>query len=271
MIPSLERIDRTLQAELAYTLSRLKVLERIPGNPIGVAYRRIDENAMALMARHLPVEPFNSVVGLRKGHQRHIEAVVAWYRDNQSKGHVQVVPGLCDHGLTRELARHGYFQSGFHVSLIGEPQNFASVASEIPVEPVTSAALMEEFLDAYVAGWTIGEQHRDQFKANVRPWLAEPGWSLYLARIDGRAAGAAILYLHDKVGYCADAATDPAFRGRGLHTALLHRRIRDAGAAGAEFVCSGAAFLSQSHRNMERIGLRTQFVRALWTPLPEGP
>ena len=257
MIPSLERIDRTLQAELAYTLSRLKVLERIPGNPIGVAYRRIDENAMALMARHLPVEPFNSVVGLRKGHERHIESLVDWYRDNEVKGRVQIVPGLCDDGLTRELARHGYFQSGFHVSLIAEPRKFTSVASEIPVEPVTSAALLEEFLDAYVAGWNIDDEHRDQFKANVRPWLVEPGWSLYLARIDGRAAGAAVLYLHDKVGYCADAATNPAFRGRGLHTALLQRRIRDAAAAGAEFVCSGAAFLSQSHRNMERIGLRT--------------
>jgi hypothetical protein len=37
--------------------------------------------------------------------------------------------------------------------------------------------------------------------------------------------------------------------------------------AGAEYVCSGAAFLSTSHRNMVRAGMALQFVRALWTPV----
>ena len=37
--------------------------------------------------------------------------------------------------------------------------------------------------------------------------------------------------------------------------------------AGVDFVCGGAEFLSQSHRNMERAGMRVQFVRALWTAL----
>jgi GNAT superfamily N-acetyltransferase len=101
----------------------------------------------------------------------------------------------------------------------------------------------------------------------VRPWLHEPGWSLYLARVDGRPAAAATLYIRNKVGYCADATTDPAFRGRGLHGALLATRIRAAHVAGVDFVCSGAEFLSESHRNMERVGMRIQFVRAIWTAL----
>jgi hypothetical protein len=33
------------------------------------------------------------------------------------------------------------------------------------------------------------------------------------------------------------------------------------------FVCSGAYYLSDSHRNMERAGMRVQFTRAVWTPL----
>jgi len=59
------------------------------------------------------------------------------------------------------------------------------------------------------------------FKANVRGWLGQnrlvalPG-----ARSTGKPAATAILYVADKVGYCADAATDPAF-GRGLQAALL--------------------------------------------------
>jgi ribosomal protein S18 acetylase RimI-like enzyme len=118
-----------------------------------------------------------------------------------------------------------------------------------------------------VAGWQIPQAQHRQFKSNVRPWREQPGWSLYLARVDGRPAASAILFVRDKAAYLADAATDPQFRGRGLQTALLRRRIADAKAAGVDFVCSGAAYLSASHRNMERVGMRIQFVRAIWTAL----
>jgi GNAT superfamily N-acetyltransferase len=127
---------------------------------------------------------------------------------------------------------------------------------------------MEDFLRAYVAGWGFPAKDHERFKANVRPWLGQPGWSLYLARQDGQPAAAATLFLHGTVGYLADACTDPAFRRRGLHTALLRRRIADARRAGADLVFSGAEFLSGSYRDMQRIDMQLAFVRAVWTPLP---
>jgi ribosomal protein S18 acetylase RimI-like enzyme len=78
-------------------------------------------------------------------------------------------------------------------------------------------------------------------------WMAHP-------------VAAATLYLHDHIGYLADATTNPLFRRRGLQSALLRRRIRDAAASGAHIVFSGAAPLSTSHRNMERAGMRMHFV-----------
>ena len=148
-------------------------------------------------------------------------------------------------------------------------QNLDAAAPVLPpgveIEPVGNPALLDDFFDAYVAGWRFERGDRGAFKANVREWLGRPGWSLYLARVDGRPAAAATLFMHEKTGYCADAATDPGFRGRGLHRALLAQRIAAAAAAGADFVCGGANFLSASHRNMERAGMRVQFVRALWT------
>jgi GNAT superfamily N-acetyltransferase len=152
----------------------MRVLERIEGNPVGIAYRKAGKSGCALLARHLPVPSFNAIIGLAPG----------------------------DEG----------------------------------------------------------------FKRNVRPWLDQPGWSLFLGRVDGKAAAAAILYLREGFGYLADATTDPAYRGRGLQTALLAHRLRHAADAGAEYVCSGATFLSSSHRNMVRAGMTLQFVRALWTP-----
>lgn len=262
LLPSLDKVRRTLATEAAYTLARLQVLERIPGNPIGVAWRLLNDGVVAMMARHLPVPGFNAVIGLGAGHEAHVAPLVQWYRDAGVEAQFETVPGLYDAALGRVLTRHGYFHAGFHTSLICDPQAAIADVGTAAVERVTTPAVMEEFLDAYVAAREI--PNGAQFKANVRPWLGLPGWQLYLARADGRPAAVGILYLHDKVGYCADAATDPAFRGRGLQAALLRRRIADAHAAGVDFVCSGADYLSISHRNMERADMRVQFVRALW-------
>lgn len=265
LVPCLDLVRRTVEAEAAYTLSRIQVLERLPGNPVGIAYRQPADGLVALMARHLPVPSFNSVVGLRAEHQQLIGPLVAWYRDHGVKGRFELVPGLDDPALGRELARLGYYQSSFHVSLICDPDPQSENVDGIFVERIADAAGLEEFLDTHAAGWSIPDPLG--FKANVRGWLGQEGWSLYLARTGGKAAATGVLYIRGKVGYCADAATVPAFRGRGLQTALLRRRISDASAASIDFVCSGASYLSASHRNMERVGMRVQFVRALWTPL----
>jgi hypothetical protein len=262
LIPSADLLHRTVEVETAYTLSRLRVIERLPGNPVGVAYRRLDDGVTALMARHLPY--FNAVTGLRAGLQHHIEPLVEWYRDAGVETKFEIVPGAYDAALGRELARLGFFQAEFHASLICEPKVDAD-AGDTAVRQVTTAEALEDFLDAYIAGRQIPDG--DGFKANVRPWLEEPGWRLYLARADGRPAAVGILYLSHGVGYCADAATDPVFRGRGLQGALLRRRIADASRDGVDFVCSGAEYLSTSHRNMERAGMRVQFTRTSWRQL----
>jgi ribosomal protein S18 acetylase RimI-like enzyme len=264
--PSLDLARRVNDATLAYTLARMKILERIPGNPIGIGYQTIG-GATALMAGNLPSASFNCVVGLRGGEAHCVQPLVDWYRERGATACFEIAAGDYDPALGRELARLGFFQSGFHAALIGERDEYTSLPSESSVALVANMSDMEDFLDAYVAGWGVPEAMRGQFKANVRPWLGETGWSLYVARIAGRPVAAAILFVHSGVGYLADSATDPAFRGQGLHTALLYRRMHDASAAGVDLVCSGAAFLSTSHRNMERAGMRLLFLRAIWTPL----
>jgi ribosomal protein S18 acetylase RimI-like enzyme len=262
LISSIDVLQRTLAADISYTVSRMKVLEVIPGNPIGIAYRWFDECSVALMAR-LP--SFCRVVGLRPGHDHHIEPLVRWYAEHGIKPTFELVPGQYDANLGRELARLGFYQSSFHASLIGKPIADGPADGGAAIERVATATALEEYLDAYVAGWDIPEKHHAQFKSNVRPWLQQAGWSLYVARMNGRPAAAATLYLHDGVGYLADSATDPSFRRRGLQAALLRRRMRDAGLAGADIVFTGAEPFSSSHRNMERVGLHLQFIRAKWT------
>jgi GNAT superfamily N-acetyltransferase len=267
-LASPELIRRAIDVDLAYTISRLQVLERLPGNPIGIACRRMDGTIAALMAQHLPSPSFNRVVGLRAGDEHQVAPLAAWYREYGVCAQFEMVPGDHDAALGRELARHGYCQSCFHAALACQSGDPIAAPQPADVERVTTAAAMEDFLRAYVAGWGLPEKEHERFKANVRPWLHQPGWSLYLARVDGPPAATATLYLEGNTAYCADATTDPAFRRRGLHSALLHRRIVDARASAADLVTSGAEFLSASHRNMERIGMRLMFMRAIWTTLP---
>jgi hypothetical protein len=263
LIASIELVRRTIETEAAYTLSRLKVLERLPGNPAGIAYREIGDGAVALMAEHLPVPDFNSVIGLRAGQEREIGPLIAWYREHGVQGRFEIVPGLVDASIGRELCRSGYLPSGFNASLICEPDTQLHEFPGLTIEKADSSAVLGVFLETYAASWNIPGP--EAFKANVQGWLSEPGWSLYLARLNGEPAATGILYMRGKAGYCADGATRPQFRGRGLQLALLRRRIADASAAGAGFVCGAAAYLSTSHRNMERAGMRVQLTRALWT------
>src|SRR5271166_201313 len=246
LAPSIEMTHRVTAAATAYTISRMRILERIPGNPVGIAYRKVGD-ATALSALNLPSPSFNSVVGLSAGQTSEIESLVQWYRDRGQAARFEIAAGDYDPSLGRELTRLGFFQSGFHAALIGECEQHATAPIGIAVKPVRTAADMEDFLTAYVAGWGIPYAIREQFKANVRPWLGEPGWSLYLTCVDGRPVATAILFVHDGVGYFADSATDPAFRKSGLHLTQLVRLLEDARAAGVDFVCSGADFLSTSH------------------------
>jgi ribosomal protein S18 acetylase RimI-like enzyme len=262
LIPSVHIVQRTLATDISYTVSRMKVLERIPGNPIGIAYRWFDECAVALMAR-LP--PFCRVVGLRPGHEHHVEPLARWYAEHDIRPTFELVPGQYDINLGRALTRLGFCQSSFHVSLIGRPSADGTADGATTIEQVAGAEALEDYLDVYVAGWGVAQKDHAQFKSNVRPWLEQTGWSLYLARVNGRPAAAATLYVHDGVGYLADSATDPTFRRRGLHIALLRRRIADAGRTGADLVFSGATPFWSSHRNTERVGMRLQFTRAKWT------
>lgn len=168
VVPSLERMQRTLAVDISYTISRMKVLERLPGNPIGINYRWVDETAVALMSR-LP--SFCRVVGLRAGHEQHIEGLVCWYREHGIKPTFEMVPGHYAANLGLELTRLGFFQSGFHVSLIGEPTRADHAGDPVTIDRVTAADTMEDYLDAYVAGWGIAEKDQAQFRVNVRPWL----------------------------------------------------------------------------------------------------
>jgi GNAT superfamily N-acetyltransferase len=94
----------------------------------------------------------------------------------------------------------------------------------------------------------------------ARPTPRNPIVTCFLARIDGEPAGAGALAIHDGVAKLFSTSTIPAFRRRGVHSALLRARLQVA-ARVCEIALVSAVPGSDSQRNLERAGFRVAYTR----------
>jgi GNAT superfamily N-acetyltransferase len=88
-----------------------------------------------------------------------------------------------------------------------------------------------------------------------------PNVECYLARVDGEIAGGGTLARHDGVAGLFGASTLPAFRNRGVQTALLNTRLRRASELGCDLAVSLAQPGSASQRNIMRQKLSVLYTR----------
>ena len=101
-------------------------------------------------------------------------------------------------------------------------------------------------------GWQTPEGHgRGRLYAAA---IGLPGWTHYLSLADGLPAGGSVLFTDAGVSIFMVAATDPLFRGRGIQTALIGRRLDDAAAAGSDLLMTETVASNASPRNFERAG-----------------
>lgn len=201
----------------------------------------------------------NRVYGLWPEDADEVEAIAALYRRHGVRAWVELAPSDRFEDLSRALQKVGASQIGFHTVLHGpaSAKEFAGVEIDSSPDP-------ELFADVLLRGHGVPAGARARDRGSVARWAEIDTWRLFLARVDGVPAGAALLSLDGDLGYLANASTLPESRGRGVQTALIARRIADAAAAGCESVCSSAAFGSQSQRNLQRAGLQLAYTKTVW-------
>ena len=85
----------------------------------------------------------------------------------------------------------------------------------------------------------------------------------YVARCEGVVAGGASFRIAEGVGQLLGAATAPAYRRRGIHTALLSARLADAAAGGCDIAVVTTQPGSKSQENMQRRGFDLLYTRAV--------
>ena len=89
------------------------------------------------------------------------------------------------------------------------------------------------------------------------------GFRRYVARVDDQVAGAASMRIDGDIAQLAGAATLPAFRRRGVQTALLRHRLQDARDAGCALAVVTTQPGSTSQANAQRRGFALLYTRAI--------
>jgi ribosomal protein S18 acetylase RimI-like enzyme len=249
--------DESLARRLEDVQNRF-MLEWLDGTSAELA--RFGGAVAALDASRPELDFVNRVYGLWPEDADRVEEIAARYRGAAVRGWLELAPCERFEALARAVAVAGGAQIGFHTVVYGPA---SARVSDGDVE-LDGSPDPELFADVLLRGHGVPEGARDRDRGSVARWAELDGWRLYLARVDGEPAGAGLLSLEDDVGYLANASTLSDYRRRGVQTALIARRIADAAAAGCDTVCSGAAFGSQSQRNLERAGLRVAYTKAVW-------
>ncbi len=270
--------ERVEQSEMRYMVDRMRAMQERPGNPMGVEIARFG-NAVALYAREMPWPQFNTVKGLSEAEAERVDEVIAWYGDRAPQW--EIIPSRGGQALQQRLAQRGYYQSGFHSSwfmpLVLESRQSDPAAEtgretssgEWRLAELSLADGLEQYARVHCLATGLPLSGAEAVAANNEVLLGRAGWSFYLAEAeDGEPAGAAVMHCADGVASLTFAAVLPQYRGRGLHQALILRRLEQARASGCTLAVSQAAYASASARNMERCGLRLAYTRATWSALP---
>ena len=249
-----------------YIGGRLQALEKLEGNPYGADVRQFD-GATGMLVRSMPSNPvFNRVADFGTDQGDRLDEITEWYAANKVNCRFDIVPGQATPQLLRQLAEGGFYQSGFYTVLYGsakiEPVNFKGVTvREIEQDELS------RFGDMYIEGHNFPAKNREVLALSIKLLFGQPDVRFYFGLVDNELAGVALLMINDGIGYLATAATLPQFRNRGCQKALLQHRMLDAAQAGCELVASHTGFASASQHNMEKMGMRLAYTKAIWTEL----
>ena len=218
--------------------------------------------------------PFNKVAGLGfAGVPGGIELDEIERRFAAAGAPVQIeLCELADPALGSLLTERGYrlasFENVLGLALDGRPAQASPVGVEVSRSGEDEFETWLEVVIEGVAhpdaqGLPDHEQFPHEVMANAERDFAGAGATRYIARCDGAVAGGAGLRITDGIAQLAGAATTPAYRRRGVQTALLDARLADAARADCAVSVVTTQPGSKSQQNVQRRGFDLLYARAV--------
>ena len=264
MIMHTELAELVEKSEINYMIDRMNAIKERPDDPEGIEIRTIGRST-AFYSKTMPWGLFNNVKGSIE--KDRIDEIIRFYEERDRKFEFQIIPGKADQEVMKLLAERGFYQSGFHTSLYGEPR-----AIELEMdEDMHIRELREDELDVYAEIHCLGTglpiAGKTSVASNNRVLFERSGWRYYIGFVHDKPAAVAVMHMEENMASLTFATTLPEYRNRGLQKLLLQRRIDEAYRNNCRLVVGQCAYCSPSHRNMERVGLKIGYTRSTWTKL----
>lgn len=264
-----ELSDQLEQSKADYIESWMQIMREQPGNPFGVAIQHFGR-ARAFAARNLAhVGLFNRVIGIGPEHTAQLDDIIRFYELQGVPYRIDINPYRVSTDLLTGLVDYGFHESMFQNMLYGAP-------SVVPLDLPPSMAVQDitferlaGFVDVYMHNFQEalhGQGSEVGLLGNALEVLyGHAGWQFSLISVDEKPASIGLLYIQNGVASLAGGATIPSFRNRGGQTVTLAQRFTLAAEANCNLIVGQVEAGSVIQTNMERMGMRTAYTRAIWT------
>lgn len=257
------------QSEIELLESRLTGVQKIEGNPMGVEIKKFGD-AVAFYVKNIPGPSFNNVKGISRDQLDEIDAILDFYHERGLSANFEITPAHCSAELFQLLSERGYFQRGFRTALYGPVTDDILLNTE-----EDSSISIHEFEDdefaifgqIYTKGFNMPSSLIDFVAQNNQVLHHNKHWTFYLARVKGEPAGIGVLFEQDGIATLAASATTPEYRNKGVHSALVKKRLQQAQQNHCHMIVGQTGYGSGSLRNMERAGMKVAYTKAIWTKL----
>ncbi len=214
-----------------------------------------------------PDSPVQRVIGL--GMSRPVTAAIldeieVFFRQRQSSARIDLCP-LADPSLKEQLAQRGYRLQSFQnvlVCALPRPEAPPALPDGFRITQVT-AHDGPLWIQTTGQGFDASETPSPATLAIMTPNFYAANATCFLAWIGDQPAGGGAMYQHGGVVELGGASTRPAFRERGVQTALLAQRLTVAAAAGCDLAIVATEPGSASQRNIARAGFQLAYTKVV--------
>lgn len=251
----IELAEAEAAVEGAHTYTRLR-----PGS-----FAAVEEIAGGYAIYCGSTSPITQAVGLGLDgpvSEEEFDRLEEFYRSRREPVRVETCP-LADPSLIELFGKRSYRVTEF-TNVMARPVA-AGERWPAPSPGVTIEKCGPELIDLWTM--TVSQGFAEHYAVTqelldvMHMFALGSGTECYLARADGKVAGGATLSMRGDVAGLFGASTLPAFRNRGVQTALLHTRLERAAAAGCDVAVSLARPGSVSQRNIVRQDFRVLYTR----------
>lgn len=209
--------------------------------------------------------PANQMVGMGlygEVSAEHLNAVEDFFRSRGVPSTIVLSP-LAHESLRNLLGERGYGIAEFNSVLI------CRIRAEEPFVP-PPGIVVERVSESTIQRWmrVIAEGFAQDIKVAedvFGGFAALPGALAFLARIEGKVVGGCggRIIPEARIAALFGTATLPEYRGRGVQSALIARRLHEAAVGGCEYAVVSTQPGSGSQRNMERRGFRVAYTKVV--------